>query len=89
MRTLKEDLLVHVHQQVTAQYGRKTDRVFYDVTNYQFEIDVEDDLRKKGACKRNSRKPLVQMGLLLDQDAIPITYRLFPGNTHDSQTLCP
>ena len=89
MRTLKEDLLVHVHQQVTAQYGRKTDRVFYDVTNYQFEIDVEDDLRKKGACKRNSRKPLVQMGLLLDQDAIPITYRLFPGNTHDSQTLMP
>ena len=89
LQALKEDLLVHVHEQVVTQYGRKTDRVFYDVTNYQFEIDVEDELRKKGACKRNSRKPLVQMGLLLDQEAIPITYRLFPGNTHDSQTLMP
>lgn len=40
-------------------------------------------------CKDNSRKPIVQMGLLLDEDAIPITYRLFEGNTHDSQTFMP
>lgn len=89
LQVLKDKLMVHVHQKVAEQYGRSTDRVFYDVTNYHFEIDVEDDLRKKGACKRNSRKPIVQMGLLLDQDAIPITYKIFPGNTHDSQTLMP
>lgn len=89
LKILKEDLLVHVHEAVSEHYGRRTDRVYYDVTNYHFEIDMEDDFRKKGMCKKNSRKPLVQMGLLLDQDAIPITYKLFPGNAHDSQTLMP
>lgn len=85
----KEDLLVHLHEQVRIRYRRRTRFVFYDVTNFFFEIDQEDDFRRKGACKSNSRKPLVQMGLLLDEDAIPITYRLFEGNTHDSQTFMP
>ena len=85
----KEDLLLHLHEQVGINYKRKTDVVFYDVTNYYFEIDREDDFRRKGFCKHNTRKPLVQMGLMLDSDAIPITYRLFAGNTHDSQTMMP
>ncbi len=86
---LKEDLLVHLHEQVRFNYKRRTDVVFYDVTNYYFEIDQEDDFRKRGFCKRNTRNPIVQMGLLLDSDAIPITFQLFEGNTHDSQTLMP
>jgi transposase len=85
----KEALLLHLHEQVTINYSRKTNVVFYDVTNYYFEIDQEDDFRRKGYCKHNTRNPLVQMGLLLDADAIPITYRLFKGNTHDSQTMMP
>lgn len=85
----KKELLVHLHEQVRIRYKRRTNVVFYDVTNFYFEIDKEDDFRKKGMCKHNSRKPLVQMGLLLDEDAIPITYHLFEGNTHDSQTLMP
>lgn len=85
----KEDLLLHLHEQVRINYKRKTDVVFYDVTNYYFEIDREDDFKRKGFCKHNTRKPLVQMGLMLDSDAIPITYRLFSGNTHDSQTMMP
>lgn len=85
----KEDLLLHLHEQVRINYKRQTHVVFYDVTNYYFEIDQEDDFRRKGFCKHNTRKPLVQMGLLLDADAIPITYRLFRGNTHDSQTMMP
>ena len=85
----REDLLLHLHEQVRINYKRKTDVVFYDVTNYYFEIDREDDFRRKGFCKHNTRNPLVQMGLLLDADAIPITYRLFKGNTHDSQTMMP
>lgn len=87
--TFREDLLLHLHEQVRINYKRKTDVVFYDVTNYYFEIDREDDFRRKGFCKHNTRNPLVQMGLLLDADAIPITYRLFKGNTHDSQTMMP
>ena len=85
----REDLLLHLHEQVRINYGRKTHVVFYDVTNYYFEIDKEDDFRRKGFCKHNTQNPLVQMGLLLDVDAIPVTYRLFPGNTHDSQTMMP
>ena len=85
----KEDLLVHLHEQVRIHYQRRTNVVFYDVTNFYFEIDQEDDFRRKGMCKHNTRKPIVQMGLLLDEDAIPITYRLYEGNTHDSQTLMP
>ena len=66
----QEDLLVHLHEQVRINYNRQTKVVFYDVTNYYFEIDQEDEFRRKGACKHNSRKPLVQMGLLLDENAI-------------------
>lgn len=85
----RDDLLLHLHEQVRINYKRETHVVFYDVTNYYFEIDKEDDFRRKGFCKHNTRNPLVQMGLLLDADAIPVTYRLFKGNTHDSQTMMP
>ena len=79
----------HLHEQVTKQYKRTTDVVYYDVTNYYFEIDKEDDLRRRGAEKNYRRDPIVQMGLLLDQKAFPIGYKLYPGSTHDSQTLMP
>ena len=85
----KEDFLLHVHEEVRLHYGRKTEYVFYDVTNFYFEIDEVDDFRKRGFCKHRSRNPLVQMGLLLDDKALPITYELFEGNTHDSQTIMP
>jgi transposase len=62
---------------------------YYDVTNYYFETDIPDDLRKKGFSKENRKTPIVQMGLLLDKAGLPISYKLFPGNTHDSQTLMP
>jgi transposase len=79
----------HLHENVTSQYGRKTDIVYYDVTNYYFEIDRQDGLRKKGCEKNNRKDPIVQMGLLLDSLGLPISYKIFPGNTHDSQTLMP
>ncbi len=83
------DLQQHLHENVTSQYGRETDMVYYDVTNYYFDIDKQDDLRKKGCEKNNRKDPIVQMGLLMDKLALPISYKLFPGNTHDSQTLMP
>ena len=79
----------HLHEMVTAHYGRDTDIVYYDVTNYYFEIDRQDELRKKGPSKEHRKDPIVQMGLLLDRLGLPISYKLFPGNTHDSQTLMP
>lgn len=79
----------HLHEKVTEQYGRETDLVYYDVTNYYFEIDRQDNLRKRGPSKEHRKDPIVQMGLLLDKVGLPISYKLFPGNTHDSQTLMP
>jgi transposase len=79
----------HLHEKVTELNGRNTDLVYYDVTNYYFEIDKQDELRKKGPSKEHRKDPIVQMGLLLDKQGLPISYKLFPGNTHDSQTLMP
>jgi hypothetical protein len=79
----------HLHVKITEQYGRDTSLVYYDVTNYYFEIDKQDDFRRKGAEKNNRKDPIIQMGLLLDKTGLPISYKLFPGNTHDSQTLLP
>ena len=83
------DLKVFLHEQVTAKYGRKTDLVYYDVTNYYFEIDQQDALRKKGVSKEHRPNPIVQMGLLMDSEGLPVTYELFSGNTNDCETLMP
>lgn len=79
----------HLHEAVTAQYKRETDLVYYDVTNYYFEIDKQDEWRRKGAEKNKRSDPIIQMGLLMDKMGLPISYKLFPGNTHDSQTMMP
>ena len=86
---ISKELQRHIHEKMVAQYGRETSLVYYDVTNYYFEIDKEDNLRKKGFSKENRRSPIVQMGLAIDRMGIPITYKLFPGNTHDSETYLP
>ena len=78
-----------IHERIVEKYGRETDLVYYDVTNYYFETEHEDGLRKKGYSKEHRRDPIVQMGLALDKQGIPLSYKLFKGNTHDSQTLMP
>ena len=83
------ELQQHLHENIVKQYGRVTDLIYYDVTNYYFEIDKEDDLRKRGACKEKRQDPIVQMGLAVDSNAIPISYQIYPGNTHDSETYIP
>jgi len=85
----KDALLLHLHEEVRMKYGRDVSNVFYDVTNYYFEIEEPDGLRKKGVSKEHRPNPIVQMGLLMDREGIPITYRLFSGNTNDCNTLLP
>ncbi len=86
---IKNDLQNHLNQKVANTYDRDASLVFYDVTNYYFETEIEDNLKKKGMSKENKRTPIVQMGLLIDNKGLPIAYDLFPGNTHDSSTLIP
>ena len=64
-------------------------RFYYDVTNYYFEIDREDELRARGVSKEHRPEPIIQMGLAMDEMGIPITYELFRGNTSDRSTLEP
>lgn len=78
-----------LNQKMKEKYNRKDGLVYYDVTNYYFEIDETDDLRKKGYSKEHRPDPIVQMGLFMDQQGFPISYKLFPGNTVDSKTLIP
>src|SRR5690606_7183421 len=85
----RDDLLLHIHRMVRAVYGRDMSNVYYDVTNYYFEIKEPDDLRKKGVSKEHRPNPIIQMGLLMDNSGLPITYRLFEGNTNDCETLMP
>ena len=87
---------------LTRGTGRGSKVVFYDVTNFFFEIPRPDPdetdadgnvigkgLRKNGVSKENRRQPIVQLGLFLDDNGIPISFGMFPGNTLDHHTLRP
>lgn len=63
--------------------------LYYDVTNYYFECDEEDGFRMRGVSKEHRPSPIVQMGLFLDSDGLPLGYELFPGNRNDMTTLLP
>ena len=85
----KDALQLSIYEHIREQYGRNTDIVYYDVTNYYFEIDEEDELRRNGPSKEHRKDPIVQMGLLMDTLGIPIAYKLFKGNDTDCTTLVP
>ena len=63
--------------------------LFYDCTNFFFEIDQEDDLRRYGKSKENRPSPIVQMGLFMDGNGIPLTFNITSGNTNEQTTLKP
>ena len=65
---------------VERTYGLDCHETYFDCTNFYFEIDREDDFRKKGPSKENSKDPIVGMGLLLDSNQIPVAMEMFPGN---------
>ena len=83
------DLQLFLHQKLTKNYGRDTSLVYYDVTNFYFEIDEEDEMKRRGVSKEHRPDPIVQMGLFMDTNGLPITFGLFSGNTLDKQTLIP
>lgn len=84
---LARDFQRYLNGQIKAKYGRNTETIYYDVTNFYFEIDKADELRKYGRSKEGRHNPLVQMGLAMDTDGIPIHYELFPGNKLDKETF--
>lgn len=96
----RQKILRRMNTCITRLTGRATGTLFYDVTNFFFETeqpdgDVTDSdglvlakgLRKMGVSKENRKQPIVQMGLFLDEDGIPVSIETFPGNTLDHLTL--
>ena len=70
--------------------GQRNDKIlYYDCTNYYFEIEQEDDIKKYGKCKQHRPNPIIQMGLFMDGDGIPLAFSLFPGNINEQKSLKP
>ena len=68
---------------------RRKDLLYYDCTNYYFEIEEADELRKYGKSKENRPNPIVGMGLFMDHDGIPIAFCIYPGNKNEQPTMQP
>ena len=96
----KKQIIQRMNTCITRGIGRNTSTVFYDVTNFFFEVEhpdedeldeegnvIERGLRKMGVSKENRKQPIVQMGLFLDDNGIPISIEMFPGNTLDHLTF--
>ena len=98
----KDKIIRRINTNLVKKAGRSPEIVYYDVTNFYFEIPGPDDdvsdgdgnviekgLRKMGVCKEERKPPIVQMGLFMDDGGIPIAIESFPGNTLDHLTLRP
>ena len=96
----KKQLFNRVNSVISKKLNRKQDIIYYDVTNFYFEIEDPDEdlvdekgsalekgLRKMGVSKENRNQPIVQMGLFMDDSGLPISYEIYPGNTLDHLTV--
>jgi transposase len=82
-----EKVIEIYNHQVNALYRLDSSVTYFDCTNFYFEIDKEDELRRKGPSKEMRHDPLVALGLLLDAQQIPIGMKLFPGNESEKPQL--
>ena len=70
--------------------GKRNDKIlYYDCTNYYFEIEQEDGSKKYGKSKEHRPNPIIQMGMFMDGDGVPLAFSLFPGNTNEQKSLKP
>lgn len=88
----------HLHARVSSLLGRNSEKAYYDVTNYYFEIPYEDEdspdterkvKRKKGSSKEHRKDPIIQMGLLMDSKGIPMAFHTFSGNESEKTNMLP
>ena len=98
----KDEILKLVWDNTKKSYNRDTTISYYDTTNYYFEISYNDEdlidengnilekgQRKKGPSKEHRKTPIIQMGLLMDKNGIPLSYDLFPGNESEKLQMRP
>lgn len=70
-------------------HPRNSRILYYDCTNYYFEIEAEDGIKKYGKSKEHRPNPIITMGLFMDADGIPLAFDIFPGNQNEQLTLKP
>ncbi len=74
----------------SCEYKKRNNKIlYYDLTNFFFEIEQEDGIKKYGISKEHKPNPIVQMGLFMDGDGIPLAFEITPGNTNEQLTLTP
>jgi transposase len=94
----KKQIINRINTNLINKANRKNNLIFYDVTNFFFEIEENDDdikvddevilgIRKRGVSKEYRPQPIVQMGLFMDEEGMPISIEIFPGNTLDHLTV--
>ena len=82
-----EKIIEIYNHQIHQKYPFDTSHAYFDCTNFYFEIDKEDDFRRKGPSKENRKDPIVGMGLLLDAHQIPIGMKVYPGNESEKPVI--
>ena len=100
--SLKEDITKQIWEATKKTYKRNINITYYDTTNYYFEISCNDEdlidengtilekgSRKRGPSKEHRKTPIIGMGLLMDNDGIPLSYDLFPGNESEKLQMRP
>ena len=78
-----------LYQNSNFVHPRNKKILYYDCTNFYFEIEQEDELRRYGKSKEHRPNPIVTMGLFMDADGIPLSFDIFPGNQNEQTTLKP
>ena len=89
---LNVNIQKYINDKIVKMIGRNFDYGYYDVTNYYCEIDFPDEdggLRQRGVSKEHRTDPIVQLGLFMDENSLPVCMSIFPGNTSDSLTFQP
>ena len=82
-----EKIIEIYDHQVNRKYGYDLSHTYFDCTNFYFEIDREDEFRRKGPSKENRKSPIVGLGLLLDARQVPVGMKLFPGNESEKPII--
>lgn len=75
------------NHQYEKLFPRKLSTCFFDCTNYYFEVDIPKDDKQKGPSKENRHEPIIGQALLLDEDLVPLSMRMFPGNQSEKPHL--
>ncbi len=82
-----EKIIEIFNYEVSRKYPLDASTTYFDCTNFYFEIDKEDEFRRKGPSKDNKHEPIIGLGLLLDANQIPMGMKLYPGNESEKPLI--